>query len=196
MHNKEALRAHYRRCLRTLTPEYREECGLRLAERLSALPAYSSAQSVSVYISNGPELPTRALIAMVLADGKTLFVPSWQNCHMQMHTCTEQEYMALLAIPREERLRLHGHPIPMPPFQPDCPRVPIDLHIIPGLAFTEDGLRLGHGMGHYDRYLSTDAGLRVGVCYGEQVAGELPEDEHDVRMDVVLTPKDMHYCTK
>jgi 5-formyltetrahydrofolate cyclo-ligase len=64
-----------------------------------------------------------------------------------------------------------------------------DLVIVPGLAFTAAGDRLGQGGGWYDRFLS---GVRadcttVGVCFAEQVVDELPVEAHDVTMDHVVT---------
>lgn len=64
-----------------------------------------------------------------------------------------------------------------------------DVVIVPGVAFTADGLRLGQGGGWYDRFLSTrPEGCRaIGVCFGEQLVGSLPVEEHDVRVDRVVS---------
>lgn len=64
-----------------------------------------------------------------------------------------------------------------------------DLVIVPGLAFTADGWRLGQGGGWYDRFLPgrRDDCLAVGVCFAEQVVDELPLDAHDVRVDRVVS---------
>ena len=65
----------------------------------------------------------------------------------------------------------------------------IDLMIVPGVAFTRAGDRLGRGKGYYDRYLSRE-GFRaycVGVCYEHQLLAELPVEPHDRRMDEVVS---------
>ena len=65
----------------------------------------------------------------------------------------------------------------------------IDLMVVPGVAFTSSGDRLGRGKGYYDRYLSRE-GFRaycVGVCYEHQLVGELPVEPHDRRMDEVVS---------
>lgn len=64
-----------------------------------------------------------------------------------------------------------------------------DLVVVPGLAFTASGDRLGQGGGWYDRFL---AGTRpdcttVGVCFAEQVLDALPVEPHDVVIDHVVT---------
>lgn len=64
-----------------------------------------------------------------------------------------------------------------------------DVIIVPGLAFTAAGQRLGQGGGWYDRFLPR---LRVGcatigVCFAPQLVTELPTEPHDVVLDVVIT---------
>ena len=65
----------------------------------------------------------------------------------------------------------------------------IDVMVVPGVAFTPSGDRLGRGKGFYDRYLSRE-GFRaycVGVCYPHQMVDELPVEPHDRRMDEVVS---------
>lgn len=69
-----------------------------------------------------------------------------------------------------------------------CATEEIDLMIVPGVAFTREGARLGRGKGYYDRYLARE-GFRaytVGVCYACQLLQELPSEEHDRRVDIVV----------
>ena len=65
----------------------------------------------------------------------------------------------------------------------------LDLVVVPGLAFTADGRRLGQGGGHYDRFLARlrpDC-LTVGACFAEQLVRELPTEPHDQPVDAVAT---------
>ena len=64
----------------------------------------------------------------------------------------------------------------------------IDAVVVPGLAFTESGARMGRGKGYYDKYMSNGdfSALKIGVCYKEQIVPEIPLEEHDVMMDVVI----------
>lgn len=69
-----------------------------------------------------------------------------------------------------------------------CRASDIDLMVVPGMAFTRDGRRLGRGKGYYDRYLARE-GFRawcVGVCFDCQVVDDLPCDEYDRRVDEVV----------
>ena len=64
-----------------------------------------------------------------------------------------------------------------------------DVVIVPGLAFTPRGQRLGQGGGWYDRFLAgvRDDCVTIGVCFHEQLVAEVPTEPHDVAVDVVVT---------
>lgn len=64
----------------------------------------------------------------------------------------------------------------------------IDAVVVPGLAFSVDGARMGRGKGYYDKYLSQSdfSALKIGVCYREQLVPHIPTEPHDVSMDVVI----------
>ena len=65
----------------------------------------------------------------------------------------------------------------------------LDVVVVPGLAFTVDGRRLGQGGGHYDRFLVRlrDGCVTVGAAFAEQLVDDLPTESHDVRLDLVVT---------
>ena len=73
----------------------------------------------------------------------------------------------------------------------------IDLALIPGLAFTPDGRRLGRGKGFYDRFLPRlrpDC-CKCGIGYDFQIVDELPIEAHDILLDAVVTPSDVYRRT-
>lgn len=64
-----------------------------------------------------------------------------------------------------------------------------DVVVVPGLAFTKTGDRLGQGGGWYDRHLvqvRADC-TTIGVCFAEQIVDTLPVEAHDITMDHVVT---------
>jgi 5,10-methenyltetrahydrofolate synthetase len=64
--------------------------------------------------------------------------------------------------------------------------------LVPAVAFSREGARLGRGAGFYDRFLRKyPAALRVGVAFSEQLAPSLPEEEWDERVDVILTDQEI-----
>jgi 5-formyltetrahydrofolate cyclo-ligase len=64
-----------------------------------------------------------------------------------------------------------------------------DLLIVPGLAFTKTGHRLGRGGGHFDRFLATlDPSItRIGICFDFQILDELPLESHDQPVNFIVT---------
>jgi len=65
----------------------------------------------------------------------------------------------------------------------------LDVVVVPGLAFTRAGHRLGQGGGHFDRFLPRldDRCLRIAVAFAEQVVDTVPLEAHDIALDVVVT---------
>ena len=65
----------------------------------------------------------------------------------------------------------------------------VDVVVVPGLAFTAGGQRLGQGGGWYDRFLARTRAdcLKIGVGFEVQVVDELPTEAHDVTLDLVVT---------
>lgn len=61
--------------------------------------------------------------------------------------------------------------------------------IVPLLAFTPDGRRLGQGGGHYDRWLAAHPGtVTIGLAWDIQEVADLPHEPHDVALSAVVTP--------
>lgn len=64
-----------------------------------------------------------------------------------------------------------------------------DVVLVPGLAFTGEGYRLGRGAGFYDRFLGGSSAnmFKAGICFDFQIVPELRAESHDVRMDLVIS---------
>ena len=64
-----------------------------------------------------------------------------------------------------------------------------DLLFVPLLGFTEDGVRLGQGGGHYDRWLADHPGVpAIGLAWDVQKVTFLPREAHDQPLLAVVTP--------
>ena len=63
-----------------------------------------------------------------------------------------------------------------------------DVIIVPGLAYTVDGSRIGYGGGYYDTFLQDHPkALKVGVCYDFQVKDSLPQESFDIKVNRIIT---------
>lgn len=63
----------------------------------------------------------------------------------------------------------------------------IDLALVPGVAFTREGFRLGRGKGFYDRLLPKLKCPKLGVCFPFRIVPQLPVDPWDIQLDKVIT---------
>ena len=63
-----------------------------------------------------------------------------------------------------------------------------DLIVVPGVAFDNDGNRIGRGRGYYDRFLCKHLNVkRIGICFDFQLVPEVPTEPNDIRMDEVIS---------
>ena len=72
--------------------------------------------------------------------------------------------------------------------QLELPFIP-DLVLVPGLAFSRAGHRLGRGGGFYDRLLAGRAknARKLGICFASQLLESVPIEEHDAVLDAVIS---------
>ena len=69
----------------------------------------------------------------------------------------------------------------------------VDVFLVPGVAFTASGKRLGRGGGYYDKLLSKYPDtLKIGITFNERIMQDLPSESHDISMDYVFT-NDKYY---
>lgn len=73
----------------------------------------------------------------------------------------------------------------------------IDAMLVPGLAYDRFGGRLGYGGGYYDAFIRRwrDRGVaepfKAALAFGAQIVPEVPMDEHDFRVDAVVTESEV-----
>ena len=135
-----------------------------------------------VFASFGSEIPTEDLIAGLRARGHRVLLPIVEEDTLEAVRFEPWDPMVETAYgPREPAVRV--------PVDPD----EIDVVIIPGLAFDRRARRLGYGGAYYDRYLPRLAthALKVGIGFHQQLIRAVPSDRHDVRLDVVVTDREV-----
>jgi 5-formyltetrahydrofolate cyclo-ligase len=140
-----------------------------LAERAE----YVTAATVMAFVALPGEPDTDGLLARLERDGRRLLLP-------------RMEHDRIVAAEWGDGLR-RG---PFSVWEPTGSVVEsseIGLVLVPGLAFTVDGMRLGRGGGSYDRFLASVSCPAIGVCFAEQICDELPVEAHDVRVAAVIS---------
>jgi 5-formyltetrahydrofolate cyclo-ligase len=71
----------------------------------------------------------------------------------------------------------------------DLSSMPRCIIVVPGVAFTSRGARLGRGGGHYDRLLAelSPQAIKVGLAYSFQLLDDIPQSGWDQRLNFVVT---------
>ena len=63
----------------------------------------------------------------------------------------------------------------------------IDVAVVPGMSFDDNGNRLGRGKGYYDRFLKQiPQAYKIGICFNFQKVKAVPTEETDIKMDEVI----------
>lgn len=169
------------RCLRKeLEPELWREKTEEVFKRVISHPLYRQADTLYCYVDFNRETGTGLLMEHAWKLGKKVAVPR-----------TWEEKMEFYYIRSFEELSPGGFGIPEPEEDPAA-QAPGSrgLVIVPGVAFDEQGNRIGYGKGYYDRYLSHHPGLdTMAVAFEFQVYPSVPAEEFDRKMDVLITEK-------
>jgi 5-formyltetrahydrofolate cyclo-ligase len=170
-----------------LDPDERVVRGNALIERLLQLPEVSGADPVLAFMSISSEVPTTMLLEGVLARDKRLLLPY----------VADDGALRAAAISSLRELEPGYRGIPEPrarlPIAPDAAGVVI----VPGVAFDERGGRLGYGGGFYDVFLRAAAKVpRIGICFEMQIVDEIPVEDHDQRVDLIVTEERVIHCER
>ncbi len=158
--------------------------------RILQLPQYRKAQTLLGYMNFGSEFASESWVNQVLKDGKRLALP-----RVNRHTNTLDLYFV---DDPETQLEpgLWGIREPM---VERCERLKaineVEFALLPGIAFTRKGARLGYGGGFYDKLLSGSARPVLAVAaYGLQVVEEIPQEETDVGVEWIITENETISC--
>lgn len=167
------------RALRDNIPESERTAADKIiCDRVLALIREKGFETVLCYVSVGSETGTKELITAALEQGLTAGVPL---CEKASHKLTFHRISSL------DDLRTGAYDIPEPAVNSPIERFDNAVCIVPGLGFTKDGGRIGYGGGYYDRFLAANDVFAVGICYTKQICGELPFDEYDRKMNLIIT---------
>lgn len=165
----------------SISPQTVQDASKRIAELVTALPAFMEARSIFCYVSVGDEINTQMILEAALQRGKILSVPK----------CLGHGLMEARIIHRTEELERGFFGLMEPPFESEMLDSP-ELCIMPCVAYTENAIRLGHGGGYYDRYLAAHPGMKTVMLAGSwQFCVCIPYDDNDRKADCVITERTM-----
>ena len=66
-----------------------------------------------------------------------------------------------------------------------------DVILIPCIGLDNQGNRIGYGFGFYDKYLEGSDAVKIGLSYSKQIVKTIPVSKNDIKMDWIVTEKDV-----
>ena len=174
--DKRKVRQAVRAEIAKLPTEERTTLSSQIFSKIAALKEVEEASVIALFVSLPDEPQTADFIEQLLLQNRRVVVPRIEDEVMNFYDISEGVTTGAFGI---------MEPVATTPIAPS----EIDVMVVPGVAFTQYGARLGRGKGFYDKYLSHN-GFRaytVGVCYPCQLVEELPTEEHDKLLDLVVS---------
>ena len=140
---------------------------------------------LAVYLATPDEIDIDEYICRMIRAGVAVVAPRWNGETYELACVKGLDGDGLRTGPMGVREPLACEIV--------SPRV-VHAWIVPGLAFTRTGKRLGYGGGWYDRFLAAappDA-VKIGVGYSFQILDDIPAEPHDILLSDVVD--DSAYC--
>lgn len=174
--DKKELRARIRQQKRAMTEEQIVEASARLGELFVNTPQYQQAKTIYGYLPYNQEVRTVPMLEQAMRDGKKVAVP---KCYGN-----EMKFIYMDDLTKVE----NGYAnIPEPVADGPVADDKTALVLMPGMAFTKAGDRMGYGGGFYDKFLAAEPDHpTVALCYAFQMVESLPTEEYDIPVDCVL----------
>ena len=178
--SKKQLREEMLASFAQLSEEEHSKISNQLQQRLFQSGLWENAKTIAVYLSVRNEWDTRKIVEQAWEDGKKVAIPK---------TIPDTKEMFFYEIPDWSQT-VKG------PFQLEEPNVretncvkkeAIELMIVPGLVFTNEGYRIGFGGGYYDRYLADFVHPTASLVHTNQLTDTFSIEPFDIPISYLIT---------
>ena len=179
-----SLRTELRSKRRGLSAEQQKEHALAVSAHLLRSTVFSSATCVAVYFSSDGEVDLSPVIKKLHSLGIKLVAPRIEGLEMEF-----------LPFKPSETLKENHWGIKEPEVGICVDKAEMSVALVPLVAFTDEGDRLGRGKGFYDRYFNVGDTLLIGVGHEIQRVDSIERKAWDRRLDAVVTEKGWRICS-
>jgi len=167
-----------------------------ITEQLLQLPVCRQASAVMGYMNFGAEFASEMWVGQSLAKGKRLALPRVNHHTNQLDLYWVNDLESQLAA------GLWGVREPIPE---RCERLEslneVEFILLPGVAFSRDGARLGYGKGFYDKLLAPLTGrvresrpALAAAAFALQIVTHVPQEPTDVKVEWLITERETIAC--
>jgi 5-formyltetrahydrofolate cyclo-ligase len=174
-----------------LSPDMRAAYSEAISARITKLEIYRQTGTVLGYMNFGAEFASELSIQQVLADGKRLALP-----RVNRHT-NQLDLYWVNDLENQLEPGLWGI---REPVVERCERLAtlneVEFALLPGVAFTRNGTRLGYGGGYYDKLLAlmTNRPALVAAAFALQIVEQIPQEATDVKVEWIITEQETIAC--
>lgn len=175
--NKQETRREIKRIKLEISQQTRELAALEVMNKIESLPQFTEAENILLYNALPDELPTECMLNK-WSCSKSLFLPVVDGDNLVI-----KRY-------NKDSVKVGAFGIIEPEGEEIDSKI-IDFIIVPGVAFDKNLNRLGRGKGYYDRLLSESNAFFAGIGYSIQVLDNIPVEEHDIKMNCIITEREI-----
>ena len=178
--NKQQLRTRVLDERDGFSEKFIKEVSEKIAEKLQKLPIWEESQKVHIYlpIPSKNEIDTRQLIGWLLNSEDELWTSYLSNNESEDGFCK---------ITKKTRYKAGRYDTLLPSGKV-MKTIQPDVIIVPCVAADMQGIRLGYGLGWYDRFLAKQPkALKIGLVYDQLLFDQIPSEAHDQKLDVIVS---------
>lgn len=172
---KKEIRSNILTIMKAFTDEDKVKADQWLKEQLFTSPSYQKARRIGIVLSMPHEVDTYKIIEDSLSKNKEIFVP---NTDYSSHSMNFKELKDLSTLKKDEKGIYYVS-------ENTEITDDLDLVVVPGVAFREDGYRIGYGGGYFDRFLSNSNASTLSLLYDFQLT-HFEIESHDQPVDKLI----------
>ncbi|TLG77075.1 5-formyltetrahydrofolate cyclo-ligase [Culicoidibacter larvae] len=174
MESKQQLRDKAKAIRDAIPIDKRKQWSQQICQQIYCDPIFNNGQIIAIFWPIGSEVD---VLPLLYQSGKRFVFPRVQGKQMVFAEMTDEHKVGFFGQREPHLLQAAVTP---------------DVVVVPLLAFTESGYRLGYGGGYYDRYLADVKLPTIGVAFDVQKVEELPIESFDVAIDRIITEKQIY----
>lgn len=147
----------------------------KIQRKLKKIYAFKNAKKIGAYYPIGSEILTQDIIQELLSNAKEVFLPKVIGDKMEFRKIVDFSSLEKgsfdIMEPKDECIRDNN----------------LDVILVPTIAITPNGVRLGYGHGFYDRFLAENETTTISLTLEKQIVKNIPRDEHDKNIDWIVS---------